>query len=99
MMLPVVAPVRASTDSTWGTMMAMMSVPAMMQIVIRLNFLGGMGSATCSSKLEDWGGGREGRRERWREGEMEGGLRRWRGRERKGRREILLFQTVLVMYM
>ena len=84
MMLPVVAPVRASTDSTRGTMMAMMSVPAMMQIVMRLNFLGGMGSATCSSRLEDW------------EGEMEGGLRRWRGsgRQREGGREILLFQVM-----
>ena len=72
-MLPVVAPVRASTDSTLGTIMAMMSVPAMIQTVMRLNFLGGMGSATCSSMLEDWGEGGGGDRGRVEKTEREGG--------------------------
>ena len=48
-------------------------------------------TVSCAESLE---GGREGGRERWREGEMEGGRKggreRWREGEKKGGREGML---------
>ena len=62
MMLPVVAPVSASTDSTLGTRMATVRVLRMIENVMRLNSFDGMGSELCSSILPDdcmYGNGNE----------------------------------------
>ena len=52
-MLPVVAPVRARTDSTLGTRRATMRVPVMIETVMMLNVLVGIGSAPWSSIPDD----------------------------------------------